>query len=82
MFFIGWDTIRTQFVGRHVIRNIIHFLATYLWFFGIVSIPMAEVFALEFTTPLWTAILAAVFLRERFGTWRVIGLYWGLLACS
>ena len=73
MFFIGWDTIRTQFVGRHVIRNIIHFLATYLWFFGIVSIPMAEVFALEFTTPLWTAILAAVFQRERFGTWRVIG---------
>ena len=79
MFFIGWDTIRTHFVGRHVVRNIIHFLATYLWFFGIVSIPMAEVFALEFTTPLWTAILAAVFLRERFGTWRVIGTLLGFV---
>jgi len=79
MFFIGWDTIRTRFVGRHVVRNIIHFLATYLWFFGIVSIPMAEVFALEFTTPLWTAILAAVFLRERFGTRRVIGTLVGFV---
>jgi|TARA_B100000959_G_scaffold214117_1_gene225351 drug/metabolite transporter (DMT)-like permease len=79
MYFIGWNTIRTRFVGRHVVRNIIHFLATYLWFFGIVSIPMAEVFALEFTTPLWTAILAAFFLRERFGARRVVGTLLGFI---
>ena len=79
MYFIGWNTIRTRFIGRHLVRNIIHFLATYLWFFGIVSIPMAEVFALEFTTPLWTAILAAVFLRERFGVRRVVGILLGFV---
>ena len=79
MYFIGWNTIRTRFIGRHLVRNIIHFLATYLWFFGIVSIPMAEVFALEFTTPLWTAILAAVFLGERFGVRRVVGILLGFV---
>lgn len=79
MFFIGWDTARTRFVGRHIVRNIIHFLATYLWFFGIVSIPMAEVFALEFTAPLWTAILAAIFLREKFGIRRVMGILLGFV---
>ncbi|GIT26151.1 MAG: hypothetical protein CM1200mP41_21950 [Gammaproteobacteria bacterium] len=79
MYFIGWSTIRTRFIGRHLVRNIIHFLATYLWFFGIVSIPMAEVFALEFTTPLWTAILAAVFLGERFGVRRVVGILLGFV---
>jgi len=78
-YFIGLESIRTQFIGRHVVRNVIHFVATYLWFFGIVSIPMAEVFALEFTTPLWTAILAALFLRERFGFRRIVGTLLGFV---
>ena len=75
--FIGWTSVRTNFIGRHIVRNVVHFSATYLWFVGIVSIPMAEVFALEFTTPLWTALLAWVFLGERLGRRRVLGVLLG-----
>ena len=56
-----------------------HFAATYLWFVGIVSIPMAAVFALEFTTPLWTAILAALWLKERLSLARVFGIVIGFI---
>jgi drug/metabolite transporter (DMT)-like permease len=75
--FIGWKSVRTKFIGRHIVRNVVHFSATYLWFVGIVSIPMAEVFALEFTTPLWTALLAWIFLGERLGRRRMLGVLLG-----
>ena len=79
LFLTGLSGVRTRFIKRHVFRNLVHFAATYLWFVGIVSIPMAAVFALEFTTPLWTAILAALWLRERLSLSRVFGILIGFI---
>lgn len=57
--------IGRQRFGLHLIRNICHFTGQNLWFFAIASIPLAQVFALEFTTPIWVILLAPLILREK-----------------
>lgn len=49
----------------HIIRNLAHFAGQNLWFFALTMIPLAQVFALEFTSPLWVAALAPLVLGER-----------------
>lgn len=49
----------------HVIRNLFHFTGQNLWFYSITAIPLAQVFALEFTSPLWVIVLAPLILGER-----------------
>jgi drug/metabolite transporter (DMT)-like permease len=45
-------------------RNVAHFTGQNLWFLAILSIPLAQVFALEFTSPLWVLLLAPLVLGE------------------
>ena len=52
-------------MGVHVVRNLFHFSGQNLWFFALTVIPLAQVFALEFTTPLWILILSPLILGER-----------------
>jgi drug/metabolite transporter (DMT)-like permease len=55
----------------HSVRNTFHFAGQYGWFLGLGLLPLAEVFALEFTVPIWTIIIAAIFLGESI-TWRKV----------
>lgn len=52
-------------IGLHFIRNICHFAGQNLWFFAIITVPLAQVFALEFTTPVWVILLSPLLLGER-----------------
>jgi drug/metabolite transporter (DMT)-like permease len=63
---------RTQRLGLHVVRNLFHFTAQNLWFYALAFIPLAQLFAIEFTTPIWIALLAPLLLGERMTAWRVI----------
>lgn len=74
----GWSQILTPHPVKHVVRNIIHFGGQFGWFYGIAYIPLAEVFAIEFTVPLWTAILATFFLKERITLPRAIAILLGI----
>lgn len=60
-----WGDIRLTYIKLHIWRNISHFTGQNLWFFAIGALPLAQVFALEFTTPLWVLIFSALFLAER-----------------
>ena len=62
---------------RHLLRNGFHYAAQYAWFFGIGVLPLAEVFAIEFTTPIWTTLAAALFLGERLTRPRMIAALLG-----
>lgn len=73
----GWRRIRTQQLPVHAARNVVHLGAQYAWFFAVAYIPIAEVFALEFTTPIWTLILAALILGEKITTVRVAAVILG-----
>jgi len=57
--------ITTRSPGLHLIRNISHFTGQNLWFYAITMIPLAQVFALEFTSPLWVLVLSPLLLGER-----------------
>jgi drug/metabolite transporter (DMT)-like permease len=57
--------ITTRSPGLHLIRNISHFTGQNLWFYAITMIPLAQVFALEFTAPLWVLVLSPLVLGER-----------------
>lgn len=58
-------TITTRSPRTHIIRNLCHFTGQNLWFYAITVIPLAQVFALEFTAPLWVLILSPLVLGER-----------------
>jgi drug/metabolite transporter (DMT)-like permease len=62
---LGAGAFATRRLGLHVARNAIHFFGQYAWVWGIALAPLAVVTAIEFTTPVWVALLAAVLLRER-----------------
>ena len=57
--------IRARRMGLHALRNVAHFTGQNLWFYAIAAIPLAQVFALEFTLPVWTILLAPLVLGER-----------------
>lgn len=78
MFRYGWHLGFTQRPGKHIARNSAHFIGQYAWVYAIAFIPLAEVFALEFTTPAWTVLLAALFLGERLNRYRLIALVCGI----
>jgi drug/metabolite transporter (DMT)-like permease len=50
---------------QHAARNLIHFAGQNLWFYGVATIPLAELTALEFTSPIWVALLAPLMVGER-----------------
>jgi len=74
----GVATLRTQRLHLHFGRNLIHLLGQTLWVYSIGALTLATVFAIEFTMPVWTAILAAIFLHERLTAPRLVQLTLGL----
>ena len=70
--------IGTKRLRLHALRNLVHCGGQYCWVFAIGALPLATVFAIEFTMPVWTAILAAVLLGERLNRGRVVMLVLGL----
>lgn len=75
----NWRQIITKHLRVHVLRNISHFGGQFGWFYGIAFIPLAEVFALEFTVPVWTAVLATLLLKEQVTRARVTAIVFGVL---
>ena len=73
----GARTLRTERFGLHVVRNLLHFGGQYAWVYAIGLLPLATVFAIEFTMPVWTAVLAALLLGERLNRGRVVMLVLG-----
>ena len=74
---IGFSRVRSSQKKMHVARNAIHFGGQVGWLYGIAVLPLAEVFAIEFTAPIWTAILATVLLGERMNRNRMIAISLG-----
>ena len=60
-------------------RNVVHFGGQWCWVIGITLLPMAHVTALEFTMPMWTAIIAILFLGEKAKSHRIIAIIVGLV---
>lgn len=75
----GFASMKTSRLPQHMGRNLVHYGAQLGWFFALTLIPIGQVVAIEFTMPIWTAILAASFLGERMTIWKVIAIVLGLV---
>jgi drug/metabolite transporter (DMT)-like permease len=69
--------LKTHRPGLQLWRNSVHFLGQYCWFHALLLIPLAQVFAIEFTTPLWVALLAPLLLGERLNRARLLAVLLG-----
>lgn len=66
-------------MGLNLFRNTVHYVSQYSWALSLTMLPLATVFALEFTMPAWTAILAVWFLHERMTPSRLGVVILGLI---
>jgi drug/metabolite transporter (DMT)-like permease len=65
------NDIWTRRPGLHLLRNVIHYAAQFSWLYALPLIPLATLFAVEFTCPLWVAVLAPLILGERLTATRM-----------
>jgi drug/metabolite transporter (DMT)-like permease len=75
---VGAGALRTGRLGLHVMRNVLHLGGQYAWVYAIAMLPLATVFAIEFTMPVWTAVLAVLLLGERLNQGRIVMLALGM----
>jgi drug/metabolite transporter (DMT)-like permease len=54
-----------------IVRNLIHFTAQFCWLYALTRMTLAELTTLEFTAPLWVALLAPLLLGERLTALRL-----------
>ena len=74
----GLRAMGTARLGQHVLRNMVHYAAQYCWLAALLLIPLAQVVAIEFTMPIWSALLAVALLGERMDRTRWIAIAFGL----
>lgn len=66
--------VRPSRLGLHMLRGVAHGTAVMLWFFAMARIPIAQVTAIGFTTPIFTTMGAALFLGEVLHARRVAAI--------
>jgi drug/metabolite transporter (DMT)-like permease len=73
----GFGQLRTAHPWLHVKRNLFHFTGQNLWFYAVTLIPLSQLAALEFTNPIWVAVLAPVLLAEPLTRTRLLAAVLG-----
>jgi drug/metabolite transporter (DMT)-like permease len=66
-------------MSLNIFRNTVHYASQFSWALSVTMLPLATVFALEFTMPAWTALLAVWFLHERMTPSRLGVIIFGLI---
>jgi drug/metabolite transporter (DMT)-like permease len=74
-----WHEVQRARLGTHLLRNAAHFTGQNLWFFAVTVSPLALVFALEFTSPIWVILLAPLLLGERLTRVKVLAALAGFI---
>ena len=74
-----WRQVTRRSLGTHVIRNAAHFTGQNLWFYAVTAFPLAQVFALEFTSPIWVVLLSPLILGEPLTRLRLMSVLAGFM---
>ena len=75
----GWQGFRTASLRLHLIRNVVQICGQGAWIFALAVLPFATVFAIEYSTPLWSTLISSVILREHPNKWQKLGLMAGFM---
>jgi len=70
---------RPRRMGLNLLRNTVHYASQYAWALSLTMLPLAMVFALEFTMPAWTILLAVWLLHEKITPSRIGVVIFGLI---
>ncbi len=73
------EVLRSKQPVLQLTRHTIHFVGQVLWIISLGLLPLAQVFAVEFTSPIWGAMTAVLLLGERLTRWRVLALVAGFV---
>jgi drug/metabolite transporter (DMT)-like permease len=73
------DRPRPALMARFVLRGLVHGGGVMLWFYAMARIPIAEVTALSYTSPIFVTIGAALFFGERLHLRRIAAVVIGFL---
>ena len=71
--------VRFDNLRLHGLRNMGHFIGQNLWFTALPLITLAQLFALEFTSPIWVVIFAVLFAGEKITQTRIIAVVLGFI---
>ena len=71
--------LKTKRLPMHFFRSATHFAGQYCWALSLTLLPFATVFAIEFTLPVWTLILAIVILGEKLTRGRIVVIVMGVI---
>ena len=74
----GVAAIATRRLPLHAMRALVHVAGQFCWMYALGVLTLATVFAIEFTMPVWTAVLAALSLHEHLNRARVVQLALGI----
>jgi drug/metabolite transporter (DMT)-like permease len=70
--------MRDRLLGREggvfALRGAVHAIGVILWFYAMTRIPLAEVTAMNYLSPIWIAVGAALFLGERLAARRILAI--------
>jgi drug/metabolite transporter (DMT)-like permease len=66
-------------IRLNLVRNVMHYGAQYSWFLALTLIPLAQVVSIEFTMPIWGALIAALFLGESLTRFKLTAIALGFL---
>ena len=75
----GMGLFRSRHIRLHGFRGCVHAVGVMLWFFAASQLPIAEVTALSFISPVFVVVGAAFFLRERMTAPRIVAVILGLI---
>jgi drug/metabolite transporter (DMT)-like permease len=75
----GFAAMKTTRPLQHIGRNLVHYAGQLGWFYALTLIPLAQLVSIEFTMPIWTAVLAASFLGERMTVWKISAIVLGVV---
>jgi len=62
---LAFSGLTSRRPGLQLVRSLIHFAAQLSWLYALTRMTLAELTAIEFTAPLWVALLAPFLLSER-----------------
>jgi len=76
---LGLPAIRTQRIGLHAARGVLHAVSMMIFFVALSMVPLAEATSLEFAAPIMSTTIAILFLGEAVRARRLIALGIGIV---
>ena len=74
-----WHRVRGANLKLYILRGLAHGAAVMLWFFAMARIPISEVTAIGYTTPIFTVIGAVLIFGEQIRIRRIIAIIIGFI---